>query len=191
MLLGFMAVQWKLNRRLLIWLSMFTVIGIIVGIMTMFNARLNVRHISEGLLDKNILRVIRPSATIGAVLMGRLTAFALTFALIFIVCLNRWTTLFVFPIAVYHGFAMVINLYWAIARFGAAMGAPLLIVYFILLPILCFLKLCAMVYCMKNCRPMCKTIHHGLLLFAIAAVAIALVECLFFWLILSKIVFVI
>ena len=198
---GAATVQWRLNRKIFIWLGLFVVIGVVVGLITVFNARLNIRHISENMLDRNLLRVIRPTAGFGGIIMGRLLAFLMMFTLAFVLCLNRWSVFLIFPVTVYLGFSFVINMYWIFARFGWAMAAPLFLVYFILLPIYLCLVLCAIVYSLRVCAPIRSSgfrgaicwnkLGHGGFTFLVAIFTFALLEFFFFWLVLSRIVFVI
>jgi hypothetical protein len=193
-------VQWRLNKRIFIFLGIFVLIGIVLGVMTAFNTRIKVDHISKNLLDTNLLRVVRPTASFFGIMLGRIFFFALTFVILFVLCLNRWSSFLVFGIATYHGFNMIINFYYIFARFGAT-GGVLFAVYFLLFPILIFLTMVATVYCLRVCEP----IRHGgfrggicmrdfwrsMMYFFTVVAIFAFIEYIFFWLILSKIVFVV
>jgi hypothetical protein len=145
--------------------------------------------------------VVRPTASIGAVMIGRIFSFGLMMALVFVLCLNRWTAFLAFGAAVYSGFSIVINLYWIIARFGVATGAVLFFVYAIMLSILTILTMIAIVFCLRvteQCR------HGGIrggikwrecrnkcVYFLVAICVFSFVEWLWFMLLLSKIVFIV
>ena len=193
-------VQWKINKWLFLWLCVFVVIGVVIGLMTAMNARIRVESISTNLLDSNLLRAVRPTASFGGMMIGRMWLFVVSFAIIFVVSLNRWTVFVVFPITAYHGFSIVINMYWVIARFGVPLGSVLLVTYLLILVAVLVLVLVATVYCMRICVPArsgglrgainWRCFGRDTLSFLCAITVVALVEYFLYWAILSKFVFV-
>lgn len=198
---GAVGVHWRLNRAILIWLLLFVFAGVCIGCSVAFNARIKVDHISQSLLDTNLLRVVRPTASIGGIMIGRVFSFAVMIGFIFVLCLNRWTSFLAFGVATYQGFNIVINLYWIIARFGVATGAVLFFIYGLMLIILTILTVIAIVFCLRVTEPCrCGGMRGGIkwrdlksqiVYFAAAITIFSFVEWLWFMLILSKIVFIV
>jgi len=193
-------VHWRLNKWIYIWLAIFVIAGVAIGLSMIFNPRMTANTISNNLLDGNILRVIRANTGVGAILAGRIFSFSLIFAFIFAMCLSKWTVLGVFPLAAYQGFSLVINLYWAILRFGVFSGTVLFVVYLVLKIILLVITLVAIVYCLRCCSEIrrggfrggmrWRHFFHGCFGFLCAIVVFALVEWFMYWLVLSKILFI-
>ena len=201
MFTGALGVQWRINRAIFLWLGIFVFAGICIGLSVAFNVRIKVEHISQSLLDTNLVRVIRPTASFMAIILGRIFYFAMMFALIFIVCLNRFTVFAVFGIAIYMGFSLVINLYWIIARFGIATGFVLLFVYSVLLLFYTIFVLIAIVFCLRVTSPVRTggmrggiqkfdfARHCGIFLAFVAGFALAEYLCFLFFV--SKIVYIV
>lgn len=198
---GIAGVHWLLNKRIFLWLGFFVVVGIIAGFVTVFNPRITFYNISTGFLDTNLYRVIYPNAGLGILILGRTFSFAIFFALVFAVSLSKWTSWLVFVFSGYQGFSLVINMYWVFAKFGIVSGGVLFLVYVILLLILLCIELCAVVYCLRVCENVRKgglrggmrwhDFFSGCLKFLIVIVVFSFVEWIFYWLIISRIVFVV
>jgi len=198
---GSAGVGWRLNRRLLIWFAVFVLIGAILGFVMVFNSKVSADKMSNSLIDGNILRVVRPTTTIGGLILGRLLGFTVFFGIIFIMCLHRWTVFFVFLIAGYRGFSTVVNLYWSLAKFSIVSGIALFLVYLILFLILLVIFLSAIVFCLRATAEVrrggwrggiCwKNFSKGCVVLLCVIVGFALFEWVLYWLILSKIMFVI
>jgi len=198
---GAFGVHWRLNRKLFLFLGICTLIGVVIAITVVFNPKFNPLLISNNLLDTNLSRVIRPNIGLGAIMMSRLFSFAITFALVFVVCLHRWTVWLVFVMTGYQGFSLFISLYWTISRFGMATGSVLLVVYLLLLLALLVLTYCVIIFCMRNLASARQCGLRGGIrwrefLFSSARFLIAIaifgfIEWILYWLILSKFVFVV
>ena len=196
-----LGVGWRLNKRVLICLGVALAIGIIVGITIAAHPKITVAMISNNVLDENMLRAVKPTSTFGSLVLGRLIMIAIFCAITFAVCLHRWTYWICFVLAAYQGFTLVVNLYWILAKFGLVVGLPLFIVYLVLLLALVGLYICAIVYCMRTgakARELglksginLKRVGRDALVALAAAGVFALVEWLFYFIILSKIVFVV
>jgi len=200
-LCGSCGVHWRLNRRVFIILGIFVGVGVVIGLYTAFNVRIKVDHISQSLLDTNLKRVVRPTAGFVGILLGRIFAFFVMMGLTMLVCMHRWTLFLVFGLATYHGFNVVINLYWIIARFGVATGSVLFTFYIFILIAVMVTYIVMTVYCMRVCTPIrgagfrnCfkwSEVGSACISFAIACAVIAVTEFLIFYLLISKIVFIV
>ena len=194
-------VHWRLNKSLIFWLGIFALAGIVIGILTIANPRMLPEMISRQLLDSNIMRVIMPNTTFGALMMGRAFYFLLFAVVIFVFSLFKWTVWLVFVMAAYRGFTIVINLWWVVAIFGMGMGFVLFLIYFFILIAQLLLTFVVMVYCVRECswgrrgglrgNLRIKEWYKPGLMIAVAILALALVEWFMFWLILSRFVFVV
>lgn len=183
------------------WLSLFVVIGVAAGLITIANSRMLPEMVSRNLLDTNVLRIIMPNTTFGALMMGRVLYFALFVVAIFLLSLNRWTVWLVFILAVYRGFVLVINIWWIIATFGMVMGLGLFLIYLVLFIVLLVLTETVMVYCIREnvwCRRgglrgnlRWRDWQKPLLIFLSCIVVLAITEFIFYWLVLSRFVFVV
>jgi len=198
---GSASIGWRLNRRLLIWLGLFVLVGAILGFVMVFNSKVSADKMSTSLIDGNILRIVRPTTSIGGLILGRLLDFVIFFGIIFVVCLHRWTVFFVFLLAGYRGFSMVVNLYWSLAKFSVISGVALFLVYLILFLILLIIFLAAIVFCLRATAEVRRGgwrggirwqdfTKGGIVLLCII-IGFALLEWALYWLILSKIMFVI
>jgi len=196
-----MGVHWRLNKGLILWLGLFVLIGIVIGIIIVANPRVMPEMISERLLDVNVLRVVRPNTTFGGVIIGRFLLFALFCLGVFLLSLSKWTVWIIYVFAIYRGFVTVINLYWIIATFGLVMGMALFLVYMVLFLILIFIHIIVMMICIRECSWVRRGGMRGslrwkdwqrfVICFAIMIVVFAIVEFLMYWLILGRFVYIV
>jgi hypothetical protein len=196
---GSAGVHWRTNKRLFLILFALFVAGVVVGILTAMNPKVKPESISLNIIDTNLGRVILPNARFGGIIFGRLWAYFVIFWVIFLLCMNRYAVFGVFPITLYYGFSIVMNLYWTILKFGMTLGAVLFVVYFFVLLIYSLIIITTVVYALRTCNAArqcgAKMIHFGdvvrdFLMFAAIVTALAFVEYTIFYLVLSKIVFV-
>jgi len=195
------AVSWRINRDLVLWLGLFAVIGVVIGIVVVTNPRITPIMITQNLLDVNILRVVRPNTSFGSIFFGRIFYFLLLCAFAFLVSLHRWTVWIVYVLVGYRGFVVVVNLYWIIAQFGFVVGVALFIVYLLLFIILLALTVCVMMHIIRECSWVRSGGFRGNLrwkdwqriciIFVSAIVIFTIVEWLLYWTILSKFVYVV
>ena len=165
-----------------------------------FNSKVSADKMSNSLIDPNILRVVRPTTSIGGLILGRLFDFVIFFGIVFVVCLHRWTVFFVFLLAGYRGFSMVVNLYWSLAKFSVVSGIALFLVYLVLFLILLVIFLAAIVFCLRVAAEVrragwrggiCwKNFTKGCIVLLCVVVGFSLLEWVLYWLILGKIMFV-
>jgi len=187
-----------LNKKLFIILGVFALTGVILGLITIFNPRVAADSISRNLIDGNILRVVVNTGIFG-IIMGRLLDFAFVFVLLFLVSLHKWTVVFVFIYAAYRGFAIVINLFWIVAMFGAITGIVLAIVYLIWFIVMLAVVICLSIFILRSLASARRSgIRGGIrwrdlfrnsFRFLIVIVVFASIEWLVYWLILSNLVF--
>jgi len=100
----------------------------------------------------------------------------------------------------YKGFEITVNLYWAITKFGMATGLVLFIAYLVNFTILLIITLAMIIYCLRLCEPVrmggrCplnwNEIFYTSLKFFGALVIFCLCEFIIYWVVLSKLVFVV
>jgi len=197
---GSVGVHWRLNRRLFVWLMIFVAIGMVLAFTVVFNSKVTPSTISNNLLDSNLLRVIKPNIKFGALMVGRIFYFALFFALVFLVCLHRWTVWLAFPLALFKGFSFIVNMWWIVAKFGFVTGLVLFFFYLVWFIVLLMLVVAVIVYCLRACET-CRRggLRGGLRwrevgksagIFLVAVTILAFFEWVSYWLVLSKIVFI-
>jgi hypothetical protein len=184
-----------------VWFAIAIAIGAGIAITVISSPKFTAAAISDSILDVNILKVIRPNTGLGAMMIARMFSFAVSFAIIFVLSFKKWTVIIIFPLAGYKGFEIFINLYWTITKFGMATGIVLLITYFVFLTVLLVITLAAAIYCMRLCEPVrlggfrCGVDWNGalynVLKFFGAVFVFALAEYFVYYLILSKLVFVV
>ena len=193
-------VNLKLNKRVLIILGVFILIGMGIGLSVIINPKIKPEMISDNLLDTNLLRSIRPNIGFGAMIMGRVFFCVLFFGVIFLMSLNRFTMWGVAIMLAYRGFALVINLYWVLLKFGFTTGLVLFFIYLVLFLTLVAFYLVAAVFCLRVCAPVRAgglrggirwgEFSHAALTFLCYILAFAIIEWGMYWAVLSKIVFV-
>jgi ABC-type multidrug transport system fused ATPase/permease subunit len=193
------AVHWRMRRRFYFWFLAFVLVGICIGVMTVVNPLLTASKVNNSLLDVNILNVTKVSGIAG-IIFGRVFEFVVFSAFVFLVCLHSWTALLCFPLLAFRGFSLVINIYWIIAKFGMFTGLGLLIVYVIILVGLIGLYACLALYIMGQCSQVrcCGFRGHKfreffrcMFWFTVVFVAIALVEWVLYFLMFSKMIFLV
>jgi hypothetical protein len=195
---GFFGIQWFLHRRLLIWLGVFMLAGICIGLITIFNPGVNAQLINRNLIDTNILNIVTPipRASFGRFIAVRLIEFALFSSLIFLLCQTKITSLLAFVFVAFRTSTITINLYWILARLGIFGGTALFIFYLIFFLMLLTLLAVKTVYIMNQCailrnygfrRGICwRGFFKVMLAFACTAIFIAILEWLSFWLVFSQ-----
>ena len=198
---GACGVHFKVNRALFIWLGIFFVIGCCVGLSVAFNVRVKVEHISQSLLDTNLVRVIRPTCSLMAMVAGRVFFFALMCGFVFLLCMNKWTVFGVFAVALYQGFHVMVNLYWVIARFGFATGSLLLVSYFFVLIIYSAIMITAIVFLLRATAGVrtggirgaikWREFFNQAAVFGVVVFVFSLVEYILFLVFISKIVYIV
>lgn len=194
---SFFSVHWNLNRRLFMWLGFFVLIGITIGLITIFNPAVTAPRIGRNFIDTNILRSISTRATFGSFIIARLIEFILSAIFIFILCQTGITSLFSFAFISFRACTMTINLYWIIARLGIMGGGLLFIFYLIFFLLLLATFAAIIVFIMKQCaairsygfrRGICwRNFCQVMFIFTCIITFIAILEWLCFWLIFSKI----
>ena len=196
---SWLAINWLLHRRIFIWIGVCAMVGIIIGLITIFNPLITHDKINGSILDANLLRATTTKNGIGAIILARLFEFTTITAFIFLVCLNTYTALFTLAYCGLRTCTIVINIYWIIAKFGIISGLVILLVYIFFLILLLLVYIALAVYMLKTCAQIrrngfryairWKALWHALLIFALAITIIALLEWLVYILILSKFIF--
>jgi len=183
------------------WLSLFVVTGVAIGIIGIVNPRIMPTMISLNLIDTNLLRIVRPNTSFGGIIMARAMYFALFCLMIFVFSLSRWTVWLVFVMAAYRGFVTVVNLYWIVATIGMVMGFALFIVYLILFLLLIVLMIIVMIICIRECSWIRKGgfrcnlrwkdwQRHSIVCIT-TIISFAILEWIMYWLILSRFIYVV
>jgi len=198
---GWVAVQWKLNRRLFVILGLFLIFGIVIGIITVVNPLVTNIRINRSMIDANIIHQTMINQGFTRILFARMLDFALASIFLFLVCLNRFTVLFAFALIAFRAYLLVINIYWCVSWFGVVNGLVLAITYGIILLSLIIFFMCYAIYMLKSLQPARQNgLRHGICwgeqlrgmgIFAIVMFSIAIIECIIHWLILSNFIYVI
>ena len=176
-------------------------VGVVFGCVMVFNPMLTVRNIGEHLIDGNLRRAVSPVAGIGGMIFGRVLDVLVVGLMIFVVALTNWSVVLVFPLAAFRGYCLVMNLYWAFFKFGMPHGLILFVVYLFWLLVAVVLFVIAVVFIMRHCagirrygfktgirwREFCK----GLLVICCAAAVVGFFEWLVYFLVLSRMVFLV
>ncbi|MCL2850969.1 MAG: hypothetical protein FWE01_01235 [Firmicutes bacterium] len=140
---------WRENKTLVIFLSIFVVAGIIIGIIVTFDPFLNHMRITRGLLDGNVANVASPGRGFFSFIFARLTDIFFGGIIIFLFSLTKWTWIFTFIYLAFRSFWMVINLWWIVDRFGFFHGAPFFIIYMLVLVTLLVFFICISIFFLK------------------------------------------
>jgi len=194
----FFGIQWFLNRRFLIAISIFMLAGVIIALITVFNPGVNVQQIGRNLIDTNILNIITPvqRASFGRFIAVRLLEFTISTTFIFLLCQTKFTSFFVFGYVAFRASTITINLYWIIARLGIFGGMVLFIFYLIFFLMLLTILAMKTVFIMNQCtvlrnygfrRGICwRNFFKVMCFFVCAVTTIAILEWMSFWLIFSQ-----
>jgi len=191
---------WYENKKLLLFLGLFVIIGIVLGVVVAFDPMLNYFRLTRDLLDGNLMNVTKPGRSLFAFIATRFIDFGFAFILVVLLGMTKWTMLFIFPYLSFRAFWAVINIFWIIDRFGAFHGAVLVIIYAIILLSLLVLFTAACVFALKRgrsvqlyglrCGYRLAEIRRSLVTMTIFLVTIAFIEWLLYFLILSRMLFV-
>ncbi|MCL2846608.1 MAG: hypothetical protein FWE38_02855 [Firmicutes bacterium] len=191
---------WRENRFVIVLLALSAIAGLVLGALVIFDPLLEHFRITQNLLDGNIINAASPNRGIFAFIVSRFADFAFAFVLVMLFSLSKWTVLLVFPYLAFRGFWVVINLFWVIDRFGFAHAAVLFFVYLIVLITLLIIFAAAVLFALrrgKACRMFglrCglgwREVRRPLTTFAVILFCVAVIEWLLYFLVLSRMVFV-
>ena len=198
---GQLGVGWRENKWLLCFCSLFAVGGIVLGMVVVFDPLLDHFRITRELLDGNIINAASPNRGVFSFILVRLIDFLFSFGLVMLFCLSKWTFLLVFPFLAFRSFWMVVNLFWILDRFGMAHGLVLFLVYSVVLTFVLMVFICSIIFALKRGKQ-CRV--YGLRVglrwgevrahaccFLIILTAVGFVEWLLYFLVLSRMVFII
>ena len=198
---NWLQVLYHQNRRLLIILGLFALGGIILGIIVIFNPLLNHLWISNHLLDSNVLNVASPNRSLWTFIFMRLLDFGFAFLLVLLFNLTKWTMLLTFPYVTFRAFWMIINLFWIIDLFGFLHGLLFFLTYLIVFTVLIVIFMSACIFALKRgktarqfgirCGFKWSEIRGTLLALLISLSLVALFEWLLYFLLLSRMVYMI
>lgn len=193
-------VLWHTNKRLLILLGLFCLGGVVLGIIVSFNPLISHLWISNQLLDGNVLNVASPNRGLFTFLIVRLLDIMFGLVLVLLFNMTKWTMLLTFPYIGFRAFWAVINLFWIIDLFGFFHGFLFLVTYIIFFTILLALFACACVFALKRGKIArlyglrmgfrWMEIKGAVMMLLVSVAVIALLEWLIYFLILSRMVFI-
>ena len=192
-------VAWRTHKWLFIACIVFVLIGIAIGISVTIDPLMTHLRVSQNVLDSNIINSTTQDRGIGAFIASRLLDFGFGMALVFLMCLSKWTMWLAFPYLAFRGYWIVVNIFWVLDRFGFLPGILLIVIYTVWLSILLILFIIATIFLLRHCANIRKfgfrcnrtrrDFFHGLAMLGITVLFIAVVEWLVYWLILSRMIF--
>jgi len=193
------AVHWRINRRFFMMVGLFVAIGIIIGLITVFNPLLTHIRINRTLIDTNLFNSTGLNQGFGRMIFSRLLDVGWIALVLFALNLNRWTALLTFGIFTLRTSMIIINTYWAVMRFGMMSGLVLAIVYLIVLVTVLILIACMAAYLYRTMagvrrnglrNGMCwSNFWQVMIIFGIVTIVIAIVEFILFVVILSNFIY--
>lgn len=196
-----LGVMWFDNKRLLIILGLFALGGIVLGIIVAFNPLLSHLWISHHLLDRNVLNVASPNRSLWVFILARFLDIFFGLLLVMLFNMTKWTMLLTFPYLGFRAFWMVINVFWIIDVFGFVHGALFAITYIIVFVVLLVVFAGVCVFALKRgkCIRMYgfkmafrwREIKGAIWTLLIITLFIAFVEWLLYFLLLSRMVYMI
>lgn len=201
-LLDWLRVQWRKYKTTLIWLLVFLVGGIILGIVTLYTTDVTVGDINYLLIDDNILNATAIGSTMGNFIWQRILSLLIPVLLVLIMAaITRFTAMIIFPIVLMHGYWLTIAVWWTF--FYYSFTALLLIIFYTLwLLVVTAVLLAGLLWalqCGENFRQSgqqnCNqgrnwaTVFRGFAILIGVAVVLGFLEYLVFWTILGKIVY--
>jgi len=194
-------VMWFENKKLLMLLGLFALGGIVLGIIVAFNPLLSHLWISNHLLDGNVLNVASPNRSLWTFILVRFLDIGFGLLLVILFNMTKWTMLLTFPYLGFRAFWMVINIFWIIDVFGFVHGLLFAITYIIVFTILLIVFAGACVFALK--RGKCarlygfktafrwREIKGAVYTLLISLFVIAFIEWLLYFLILSRLVYMV
>ena len=201
-LLSWLQVKWQKYKATLIWLLVFLVAGLIVGIITLYVSHVSASEINFTLIDGNILNATALGSSLGSFIWQRLLSLIIPILLVLIMAaIARFTSYIVFPVIFMHGYWLTIAMWWMFFYYGFT--AILLIIFYTLwLLIVTVILLAGLIWalqCGENFRQSggknCSQSHNwrlvlrGTLIIITAAIIVGFLEYFVFWTILGKIVY--
>ena len=185
----------------MILLCLFALGGIVLGIIVVFNPLLSHIWISNHLLDGNVINVASPNRSLWIFLLVRFLDILFGLILVLLFNLTKWTMLLTFPYIGFRAFWMVINIFWIIDMFGFVHGFLFAITYIIVFVALIIIFAGTCIFAMRRGK---MARMYGIkmafrwneiksatwtLLFAI--LVIGFIEWLLYFLILSRMVYMV
>ncbi|MCL2569939.1 MAG: hypothetical protein FWE16_01895 [Firmicutes bacterium] len=193
--------SWHENKWLAFTLLGCAIVGIIFAIIAINDPLLTHFRISIGLIDGNIVNAASPDRGPFSFIFSRFLDFGFAILLVILFCMTKWTSWLTFPFIAFRAFWSVINLFFIVDRFGFFHGMPLFIVYLIVFVFTTIIFICACIFVLKRGR-LCRLygsrvgynwneIKRAVFAILTAVVVVALIEWLLYFLILSRLAFVI
>jgi len=192
-------INFKTHKTILIWMSIFVTGGIVVGVITVGAGDITAREITIDFVDRNILNSAGANTTIGQFMVQRALAVFMPMLLLFgFGLIAGWLSFVIFPIMAFQGYWMVMSLWWT-ANFYS-MGAGLLVAFYIVFLFASMLILAVgSIWVMRlannirrlgfRCGCNIQEILKGLGVILGAAVLLAVLEFLVYWVFLGRLVF--
>jgi len=189
--------QWfRDNGWTILVCTLSVLIGIIVGFLAVSDPLLHHWRISQNLIDRNIINSINPERGLFNFLFSRFFDIFFAAILMFLMVLTRFTKWMVFPFLGLQGYWVVVNLFWIMNRFGLS-GVILAISYLVILILVLLIMISVAVFIIKLGRIIrkfgfraCDNTHLKVItIFTAIVVALAIIEWMLYFLILSRMVF--
>jgi len=128
-LCDYLRIQWKTYRIFFVWLSVFLVIGAVLGIVTIVIGNVEVDQINYELIDGNILNVTSIGASIGSFVWQRILSLVTPVIVVLIgSVVSGFTAFIIFPLVLMHGYWLSVAIWWVF--FYYSLPAILVIIFY-------------------------------------------------------------
>ena len=202
-LLDFLRVQWRKYKTTFCWFLVCLVIGIILGIITLYLGDVGVDNINYRLIDGNLLNATSIDSSLGNFVWQRILSLALPIIVVLILAtISKLTALAVFPMVLMHGYWLAVAVWWTFFYYNltAILVLVFYIVWLLIVTLVLFAGLLWALQCGENFRQSggktnCPPTRNwgvfwrGVALIVGVAVVMGFLEYLVFWTILGKIVY--
>ena len=190
-------VQLSAYRSTLIWLMVWLVGGIVLGIVTLLMSEVGVDDINYRLIDGNILNATSISAGLGSFIWQRILSVLLPVVVVFVLAaLSRVTAYAIFPVVFMHGYWLAVAVWWVWFFYGFT-AILLLAFYVVWLVVVTAVLLAGLLWAyqwggrLRTCPRQCQwwSIIRGVGILVGVAIIMGVFEYLVFWTVLGKIVY--
>ncbi len=193
-------VNFKIHKKLILWLSLFFVIGIIIAIVTVSTQTIDIDQINIYFIDNNIINSASIKKNFFSFIWHRVNSVLLPLTIIFLFASLSIRLGHAASIAfiTMHGYWITVSIWWIFVYFE--ISAWLLgIFYIIWLLILSIIFIFSIVWLLKITQPICRMgikngcdfneLLKGGLIIVFYSLILGLLEYFTYWIILGRIVY--
>jgi hypothetical protein len=192
-------INYKLHKSIIWRFVLCILLGVILGIFTIYTRNVGVYEISSNFVDQNIINSAKVNSTIGEYMAQRVISLFLPLALLFVMSIiSAFTAGVVFPYMVLQGYWFVITIWWTIQRYVLG-SVALLSFYAVWLLLMMTVTVIAVIWLMPICTHIrklgfrCgfnqKETWRGILILLAVQLIFAVIEYLVYWVFLARIVY--